>query len=198
MKQRRFNHFSMRWAGRQLLEVIRNDFPLPKIIKMAAELNLKYRELLMLGTWLANEASTLKTRRILQKTYGIEISDCQMWTLFMKILTRLIVKIDLTPSFDAEGRLVQRYSFLDYIQTYLSEHFCRISTRINKEHYWTMFIHKSDENRLHRDYIMRKKDGKWVICDIEDLPSNVKSFVYIRKMFVWKRKPSNHSDEDRG
>ena len=160
-----YKSWEMRMGGNQLAELISKDFPYAYLKQHQRELYLNNHELSILQVWIDCEFSLRKTLqelyRITQRTYrlyNITRFFLHSGSLFYKLLKR----IDITPQFDEDGRLLKRYSFLNYEDYQVEDSVYRVvEVSLNKQRFWRSHIRDTDLRKYNRVAVYRIYNGRW-------------------------------------
>ncbi len=160
-----YKSWEMRMGGNQLAELITKDFPYAYLKQHQRELGLSNHNLGILQLWIECEFSLRKTLqemcRITQMTYRLHHITrffLHSGSLFYKLLKR----IDITPQFDAEGRLLKRYSFLNYDDYQVEDSVYRVvEVSLNKQRFWRSHVRDTDLRKYYRVGVYRIYKGRW-------------------------------------
>jgi hypothetical protein len=160
-----YKSWEMRMGGNQLAELISKDFPHTYLKQHQRELGLSNHDLSILQVWIDCEFSLRKTlqdlHQITQRTYRLH-SITRLFLHAGSLFYKLLKRIDITPQFDAKGRLLKRYSFLNYDEYQVEDSVYRVvEVSLNKQRFWRSHVRDIDERKYYRVAVYRMYKDRW-------------------------------------
>ncbi len=160
-----YQSWEMRSGGNQLAELISKDFPLAYLRKHKKELELTNHDLNILKTWIDCGFSIRKALMLLEQEHGrvfIRTAITRFFIRHQSLFQKLIKMIDINAQFDEEGRLLHRYSFLQYDEFYVEDSVYRVvEIPLNKQRYWHDFPSDFEIRKYNKLAVYRMYKGRW-------------------------------------